>query len=94
MPRVFVHHDKNGKIISIASIETMHDRMAHPFWLDNSDHGVIETTSDDPALAGGLLQAHENARVDVAAKRLILPAPAGTPDAQPTGGRGKKRFVG
>ena len=88
MLRIFVHHDKDGKIISIASVETIHDTLPHPFCLDDLQHGVIETSSDDPALAGGLQCAHDNGRVDVATGRLLAPAAAAK--SRPPLGRRKR----
>jgi hypothetical protein len=87
MPRIFIHHDQDGKIISIASVETIHDTLPHPFCLDDPQHGVIETSSDDPALAGGLQYAHDNARVDVATGRLIAPDAAAAKSRPPAGRR-------
>ena len=71
MPRVFVHHDRAGKILSVASVRVMPDELAHPFQLDDPGHGVIEVASDDPALAGGVEQAHETQIVDIATGKLI-----------------------
>jgi hypothetical protein len=71
MARIFVHHDKEGKILSIASVETMQEGLPHPYWLEDPSHGVLEAPADDPAFAAGLEHAHRSFRVDVAAGRLV-----------------------
>ena len=73
MPRVFVYHDKDGKILSIAAVEAMHGELPHPFFIEDPEHGVIEADANHPALVNGLDYAHDNARVDVETKTLIAP---------------------
>jgi hypothetical protein len=68
MARIFVHHDKDGKILSIASVEIMQERLPHPYWLETPSQEVL---ADDPALANGLEHAYRDLRVDVAAGRLV-----------------------
>jgi hypothetical protein len=71
MARVFVHHDADGKILSVAVVHTMPEGLEHPFPLQNEEHGVIEVAPDDPALAGGLEQAAETHVVDVENSKLV-----------------------
>ena len=42
MARVFVQHDRHGKILGIVSVRQMADDLPHPFHLVDAEHGVIE----------------------------------------------------
>lgn len=75
MARVFVHHDKAGRILSVASVRVMSDTLPHPFQLDAGADAVLEASPDDPAFAGGLAQVHDTHVVDTATGTLIPAAP-------------------
>lgn len=83
MARIFVHHDKDGRILSIASIETVPEGVPHPYWLEDPSHGVFEAQADDPAFANGLEHAHQNVRVDTSVGRLVPIEPTRSPGARP-----------
>lgn len=54
MSRIFVHHDKTGKVLGVASVDELAEGKEHPFHLTNEDEGVVELDADDPAHHGHL----------------------------------------
>lgn len=54
MARVFVHHDKTGKVLAVAQVDELPGGMDHPFHLQSETDTVVELDPDDPAHAGAL----------------------------------------
>ncbi|PYR79394.1 MAG: hypothetical protein DMF86_03700 [Acidobacteria bacterium] len=79
MARVFVQHDRHGKILGIVSVRQMADDLPHPFHLVDAEHGVIEVAEDHAAFQEGLERVADTHVVDVAAGKLV-----------PKGRRGKR----
>jgi hypothetical protein len=80
MARMFIHHDRAGKILGVASVRVMPDGLPHPFQLVDAADGVIEVPPDDPAFAEGIERAQLTHIVDVAHAKLV---PTGKRPAAP-----------
>lgn len=87
MARVFVHHDRHGRILGIVSVEVMSEDLPHPFYLEDETEQVIEVPEADEVLRDGPDQVADGYVVDVAAGTLV-PKESGRP---PGRGRSRKR---
>jgi hypothetical protein len=71
MARVFVHHDRDGRILGVVSVRLMAEELPHPFHLDDPAHGVIEVPEDHAAFQEGLERAADTHVVDVRRGALV-----------------------
>lgn len=80
--RVFILHDEEGNVLSVAQVEEMYEEIEQPFQIASPKHGVIELDRDDDnfkALAAdkssgkkkGLLKIHAETEVDKKSKKLL-----------------------
>jgi hypothetical protein len=71
MTRVFVRHDRRGRILGVASVELMAEGLSQPFHLDDPAHGVVEVAADHEAFRDGLEHAADTHAVNVSAGTLV-----------------------
>lgn len=73
--RVFVIHDEEGNIVSVAQFEELSEEVDRPFHVANAKHGVVELDKDDEGFKAvvadrtegkkkGLLKVHSDFTVE------------------------------
>ncbi|MBL7189113.1 MAG: hypothetical protein ISS70_22530 [Phycisphaerae bacterium] len=68
--RIFIHYNKDGRILSVARVDHLAENLEHPFMLTDDDESVLQLKPDDPAEKLASHQIHEGYKVDVKKKRL------------------------
>lgn len=68
--QIFIRHDKSGKILSVAKVESMPEGLKHPFLLVDKNERVLELKGNDIPAGKGCHEIHDSYVVDVKKKKL------------------------
>ena len=86
--RLFVYHDRRGKVLSASKASVLSASIAHPYAQVAAGHGVLEI---EPSPELEALECHEiceRYEVDVARRKLVRKAAAGP--ARKAGAKAKR----
>ena len=68
--RIFIHYNKDGKILSVARVDHLAKNLEQPFVLADKNESVLQLKPDDPAAKLASHEIHDGYKVDVRKKKL------------------------